>query len=341
MQLVNHFLSLTFFDSSNHNDTMLTAAIILPAIIGIAVILFVISYRHNKGDNGKKKLKGKDKAALIREATRRIAQNPKDADALKALGEIYYNDGVYEKSFKMYETLLDLCGMNKELDEFDISLKYALSALKIKNMEEAYKSLVIARTMRQDVFEVNFNLGYLEYLRKNYEKAASLLNQARKDQPEHLQTLRYLGHSLLKLQKYKEAIVILRKVIDLEPEDKETLFAIAQCYNNLGQNDQAIRIFTHLRPDPQLGPAAALYAGTIHLNAHQTDKAIIDFSIGLKHLTISPDILLELKYRLAAAYIKEQNLSSAIKYLEEINRWREYATYARRFVHAPLPGACI
>lgn len=319
MQLVNHFLSLTFFDSSNHNDTMLTVAIILPAIIGIAVILFVISYRHNKGDNGKKKLKGKDKAALIREATRRIAQNPKDADALKALGEIYYNDGVYEKSFKMYETLLDLCGMNKELDEFDISLKYALSALKIKNMDEAYKSLVIARTMRQDVFEVNFNLGYLEYLRKNYEKAASLLNQARKDQPEHLQTLRYLGHSLLKLQRYKEAIVILRKVIDLEPEDKETLFAIAQCYHNLGQNEQAIRIFTHLRPDPQLGPAAALYAGTIHLNAHQTDKAIIDFSIGLKHLTISPDILLELKYRLAAAYIKEQNLSSAIKYLEEIN----------------------
>jgi tetratricopeptide (TPR) repeat protein len=300
---------------------MLTFAVILPAffVIGVAIILFVISFKHNKGDNGKKKLKGKDKAALIREANKRIAQNPKDADALKALADLYYNDGAYEKSFKLFETLVDLCAMNKELDEFDISLKYALSALKIKNMEEAYKSLAIARTMRQDVFEVNYNLGYLEYLRKNYDKAAALLNQARKDQPDHVQTLRYLGHSLFKLQNYKESVVILRKVIDLEPEDKESLFSIAQCYHNLGQNDQAIRIFTHLRPDPQIGPAAALYAGTIHLNAHQTDKAILDFSIGLKHLTIAPEILLELKYRLAATYIKDQNLSGAIKYLEEIN----------------------
>ena len=105
---------------------------------------------------------------------------------------------------------------------------------------------------------------------------------------------------MFKLQKYKEALVVLRKVIDLEPDDKETLFEIAQCYHNLGQNDQAVRIFTHLRPDPLVGPAAALYAGTIHLNAHQHEKAVLDFSIGLKHPAIPADILLELKYRLAA-----------------------------------------
>ena len=111
--------------------------IILPAILvaGIAIILFVIFSKLNKADNRKSKLKNKDKSAIIKEANRRIAQNPKDVDAVKALAEIYYNDGVYDKSFKLYETLLDLCAMHKELDEFEISLRYALSALKVKNLK--------------------------------------------------------------------------------------------------------------------------------------------------------------------------------------------------------------
>jgi hypothetical protein len=45
--------------------------------------------------------------------------------------------------------------------------------MKLKKYDEAYKSLLIARSMKPDVFEINYNLGYLEYQKKNYGKRPS------------------------------------------------------------------------------------------------------------------------------------------------------------------------
>jgi tetratricopeptide (TPR) repeat protein len=292
--------------------------VVIPAvaIVGIVTLLVVLSGKKKNSDG--RKLKGKDRNSIIKEANKRLAQNPKDADALLSLAELYYKEGNYAKALKTYELLVDMCATNQTLDEFDITFKYAISALRTNNQEEAYKSLMIARSMRQDVFEVNYNLGYLEYLRGNFEKAAVLLGQARKDQPEHIQTLKYFGNSLFKIRRFKESVAVLRKTIDLAPDDKDSLFTLAQAYHEIGQNEQAIKIFTHLRPDPTLGPSAALFAGTIHMNTHQPQKAIMDLEIGLRHPEIRPEILYELKYRLAAVYIKQQDISPALKLLQDI-----------------------
>ncbi len=289
-------------------------------IIGAIVIIFLQSSKSKRKNskNGRKKIKTRDRNTILKDANRRLAQNPKDVDALLSLGELYFREQEYKKAMRTYEVLVDACATNPQLDEFDVTLKYGLSALKVKNYDEAYKSLLIARSMNAELFEINHNLGYLEYLRKNYEKAASLLSQARKMKPEHVTTLRYLGHSLFKLQRYSEAAAILRKCIDLEPEDKESLFALAQAYHNLGQSEQAVKIFTHLRPDPNLGPSAALYSGTIQLNSRQPAKAVMDFEIGLRHPDIPQETKLELEYRLAAAYIKQQEIPPALKLLQEI-----------------------
>jgi len=287
-------------------------------IIAVVTLFTIIGFKKKDTQGNKKKVRGKDRNTIIKEANRRLSQNPKDADALMALAELYYREGQFEKAMRTYEILVEICATNPDLDEFEITLKYALSAMKQKRYEEAYKSLVIARSIKQDVFEINYNLGFLEYHRKSYEKAAKLLSMARKDQPEHVETLRYLGLSLFKLQKYPESVSLLRKAIDLEPDDKEVLFIIAQAYHNLGQNEQAIKIFTHLRPDPVWGPNAALYAGTIHLNTRQFQKAIMDFEIGLKHQDIKSEVKVELKYRLAVCYIQLQEISQSIRYLKEI-----------------------
>lgn len=284
--------------------------------------LFFLLFRGDRSEkNGSKprKVRARDRNQIIKESNRRLAQNPKDADALLALGELYFSEQVFDKAMRTYEVLIDLCATNKQLDEFEVTLKYALSCMRMKQFEEAYKSLLIARSMKQDVFEVNYNLGYLEYRKKNYEKAVQLLNLAHKEKGEHVPTMRYLGHSLFKIKKYSEAVSILRRTVDLEPDDKESLFAVAQCYHELGQNDNAIKIFSHLRADPGLGPNAALFAGTIHMNQHQYDKAVMDFEIGLRHQQIGEKSLLELKYRLATAYLKQQEIGSALKLLEEVH----------------------
>ena len=106
-------------------------------------------------------------------------------------------------------------------------------------MDEAYKSLLIARSLNEQVFEVNYNLGYLEYLQKNYEKAQSLLIQAKVDHPEHAPTLKYLGLSLYQQKRFEDAVSALQKALEILPDDKEALFALGRSYYETGQEEAA------------------------------------------------------------------------------------------------------
>jgi len=302
-------------------ENMLEPYVLVPllsAIIAALVLLFIFRKKSAKKEDKSRNKKAKDRNTILKEANKRLAQNPKDPEALLQLAHIYFSDQSYEKAMRIYQVLIDLCATNPDLDEFEITLKYALSAMQTKQYQEAYKSFLIARSMKQDVFEIEHNLGHLEYMNKNYEKAARHLSKAKVMKPENLQTLRLLGLSLFRTKRYKDAASTLRKTLDMDPEDKEALFCLGQCYHNLAQNDPAIKIFGHLRVDPVFGPHAALYAGTIHLHTHEVDKAIMDFEIGLRHENVKPEVRLDLMYRLAAAYIKNQDIPNALKYYEQI-----------------------
>ncbi|MAG13615.1 MAG: hypothetical protein CMN78_03350, partial [Spirochaetales bacterium] len=88
----------------------------------------------------------------------------------------------------------------------------------------------------------------------------------------------------------------------------------------LGQNDKSVQILTRLRADPETGPHAALYSGTLNMKMHKYDDAVMDFEIGLRHENMKDEVRLELKYRLATAYIQTKNIPEALKYFDEIMR---------------------
>lgn len=295
----------------------LLAVVVLLAFAAVALLVFT-GKRTDAPADKKRKKKAKGRDAVVREATKRLAQNPKDAESLVALGDVYYRDEAWDKALKTYELLIELCGSNPDLDEFEINMRYGMAAMKLGRVEDAYKGLVIARSLKQSNFEVNYNLGVLEFNKRSFEKAIQLLQQARTQDPEHAPTLRYLGHALFRVKNHREALALLRKAIDLSPDDKESLYAVAECYYELGQTDQAIKIFSHLRTDPALGPNASLFAGTIHLNQHQFDKAVMDFEIGLKHENLKLETAVELKYRLAMALLKQQEIGRALGSLRDI-----------------------
>ncbi|HRU27659.1 MAG TPA: tetratricopeptide repeat protein, partial [Treponema sp.] len=203
-------------------------SVLLVVILLVSTLLILLALSGKKKDTSgdrKRKKRSKSRDALIRDATRRLAQNPKDPEALLTLGDIYYQDQVWDKAYKTYGTLVELCGANPELNEFEINMRYGMAALKLNLIDDAYKGLVIARSLQQNNFEVNYNLGVLEFQKKNYEKAVQILQQARTQDPEHALTLRYLGHGYFKLHKYRESLVLLRKAVDLVPDDKESIYA--------------------------------------------------------------------------------------------------------------------
>ena len=295
--------------------------VLIPLVIGVIFLMTIVSLLFRNRDPRKKRTDSrKDRATQLKEANKALAQNPKDNVALRTLADIYYEDKEWDKAMKTYGVLVNLSATNQEVDEAYVTLRYGLAALQLQQLEEAYKSLVVARTLKPDTFELNFNLGYLEFRRRNYEKAAGLLRAAHEQQPEQIPVQRYLGQTLYKLKKYNDSIAILRRVLDQQPDDKESLFVLGQAYFELGQNDQAVRIFSHLRADPAFGPRAALFSGSIYLKNRHFERAQTDFELGLRHENIPADIALELKYRLAAAYVKQQQIGKALPLLEEINQ---------------------
>ncbi|MDR0377927.1 MAG: tetratricopeptide repeat protein [Spirochaetaceae bacterium] len=284
---------------------------VIVVALGITGFMFIQSRKDKAGFL--KRGKGKD--ADIKTAQKRLAQNPLDPQGLLMAGAVYYEEQSWDKAYKTYAALLET-GTN----DFEVYKRYGLSAMKKGIVEEAVKGLAAARVRRPDDFEVNYNLGVLEFQRNNYEKAVPILQQAQRQNPEHASTLMYLGRAFFKIKKYKEAMSFIRRAIDIAPDDKEALYTLGECYLEANQLDQAVKIFSHLRADPVQGPRSCLMCGTINLDRYQYDKAIADFEIGLKHKNIKPDVALEIKYKLAIACLKKDEIGQALKYLREIQQ---------------------
>jgi len=288
--------------------------LVLAVIVVFYYRMIVVPNRVNTPGSSRKK----DRNATLKEANRRLSSNPKDAEALLSLADLYFNDNDYDKAAKTYTLLSSMTSTNLGLDAYGINLRAGISLIKLGQNEEAYKLLLIAKAVQSDGFEVNFNIGYLEYQKKAFEKSVAVLRQASVIQPDHAPTQKYLGQALFKLKTFKEAVAYLRRAMDLEPNDKECLFFLAQTYFELGQGDNAVQIFTHLRPDPEVGPRAALFAGTIHFNARQFAQAIEDLEIGVRHVKAAPEVMLELKYRLATAYAQKQDMDASLRQYKDI-----------------------
>ena len=291
----------------------------IASVVAIIIVVLVIKGRKNSKSNSKlEKARATDRNAVIKEANRRLAQNPKDPAALLYLAELHFQEKDYEKAFKLFDILMELCATDSTLDEFDIMLKHATSAIKSKQYKAAYKSFMLARSINSELFTVNYNLGYLEYLRKNYEKAAAFLNQAKNQKSDDVSTYKYLGLSLYKMNRYNDANESIKKALELEPDNKELIFAGGECLYNLGQSDAALKMFAALRTDARYGAHACIYSGTISMKFRNFEQAAMYFELGLKTPNLKMEMVLELKYRLANCYIKAEKISNAIAPLEYI-----------------------
>jgi tetratricopeptide (TPR) repeat protein len=287
-------------------------------IFAVVLVMAASAKKREVPGGGGKRLK--DKSQVLKEANRRLASNPKDVEALAALGSMAWDERDWERAFKLYGEISEAGAGNTDVDGFEVNSRYGIAALNLRppKGDDAYRGLMAAHALKQGDYEVNFNLGVLEYRSKAYDKAVALFKLATAAQPDHAETLRYLGNSFLKVKSYKDALIALRKAIDLEPGDKESLFAAAECYYELGNLDQALKIFFHLRADPVFGPSASLFAGTVHMNMRLFERAADDFEIGLRHQNLKVETVVELKYRLAAAALNMQDIGKAVILLTEI-----------------------
>ena len=285
------------------------------AVVGLVLIIFFfIMILGRIGGGGGKRSKGRD--VTLKNATKRLEQNPRDPQALTDLGDLYYREENWDQAYKTYGTLAELGSQGP--NEFEANLRHGMAALKLGLTEEAYRSFNAARSLNANNFELAYNLGVLEFQRKNYERAIQILNQARIQDPDHAPTLRTMGHAYFRMKKNKEAMSYIRKAIDLAPDDKESLFTLAECYYEANQTEQALRIFSHLRGDPLMGAQSCLVCGMINTELRQYERAAQDFELGLRHENIKPEVRIDLRYRLASCYLRSNDINKALTLLRSI-----------------------
>jgi len=148
-------------------------AIIAVVILGSILSLVLVK----SSSNGKKsdKYDGKTKSAIVKEANKKLASNPKDPNALMAIADLNFGDNHFSKAMKTYRMLVDLCAVNPDLDEYKINLRYGICAMEEKIYKEAYKSLMLARNTKPEDFQTNAYLGKIEFLMTKYARDISYL----------------------------------------------------------------------------------------------------------------------------------------------------------------------
>lgn len=307
---------------------------IIPILITVIVIAAVISLILIIKGNGKekeedkknalvKKVKRRGVASILREAEKKLAHDPHNVSVLEAVGDIYYTEKVWDKSWNIYKTLYDISTAHIEINIAKCTQRMGIAGFNLDKLDEAINYLTISVKREPDNFDTNFYLGYALYKKGIYDKAIYFLKKARIISPDNSKIIELLGLSLFNAQKYRECLPFLKKVLDENPDNKELLFNIASAMSECGINDKALKIFVHLRTDPVFGPRACLEAGRMHERGKNFQAAVKDYEIGLKHPAVPSDILIQIKYRLANSYIALNEISKGLVYLKQVQSMRE------------------
>lgn len=295
--------------------SILLAVIIAAALI---IVLMAVTSRKSKGIQTNKGSLPKNKSVIVKECTKKLAQDPHNISALTALSDVYYSEKDYEKAYPLYNTLFNLSKMHTGIDRNTVILRFGICAYKTAHYDESGRSFVEILRDNPKSFEGNLYLGKIFFEKKEFDKSILCLKRALTINPDSVEVYEPLAYSLYNAKKYREALTYLKRVLDVSPENKEAMFYMASAMEETGLSDKAIKIFVHLRPDPIYGAQSCLAAGSIHEKQNQYDKAIQDYEIANKLENIPKDIKTSICYKLANVYIAKHDISKALTYLRQI-----------------------
>lgn len=293
--------------------SFLIAAVIMIALCAV-LTLFMGKKEPKKGSGTK------NKAQIIKEANKRLAKNPHDPLGLIPLGEVYFESQLWDKAFTVYSDLVKLALANKDgtIDLYNSFLRQGITALKLDKLPEATQSLINATKMNSIAFEPNYYLGQTMSKLEQYDKAIPLFKKALLAKPEASEIYMQLGLCYYKARKYRDSLPCFKKALDEDPGNKEALFNMADAMSYEGHPEKAIKVFMHLRADPVYGPRSCLQAGQYHAKISDSNSAIQDFEIGLKHESTPPEIKIELEYNLARCYFEKNMIQKGLMMCKSI-----------------------
>lgn len=293
--------------------TVIVVSIFVAVLMGVK-----FTSAKKKKDKIADKVQKKGKNVLLKEAEKKLAKDPHNISALEAVGEIYYNDKKWDKVWGVYKTLYDISAAHIEINVAKCALRMGISAFYTGRMDDAINSLMVSIKKEPDNFECNLILGKALLEKNVVDKAAYCLKKAKTLVPEDGEVNGLLGKCLFKLQKYRESLQFIKKALEESPDNKELLYDMAFAMAECGMGDKALKIFVHLRPDPEFGPVSCLEAGKMHERIKDFDNAVKDYEIALRHQNLDEQLAVQIKYRLGSTYLALNDIAKGLTYLKQV-----------------------
>ncbi len=297
-------------------------SILIAVIVALLLVSFIVGIKNIKRNEDKKdvaqKIQKKGKSAILREAEKKLAHDPHNVPALELIGDIYYSEKNWEKVWGVYKTLYDISSAHPEIDIVKSTLRMGISAFYLDKNEDAISALMLCIKKDPNNYDCNLNLGKALMKANTFDKAVYCFKKAKVMQPENNEINMLLGTALFKSQKYRDSLPFLKRVLDENPGNKEVLFDMAVAMTECGMGDKALKVFMHLRPDPEFGPQACLEAGKMHERVKDYAAAVKDYEISMRLPSVPEQIMLQIKYRLANTCIAMNDISKGLTYLRQI-----------------------
>ncbi|BDC92532.1 Tetratricopeptide repeat-containing protein [Treponema bryantii] len=297
-------------------------SILIAVIVALLLIAIIVGIKSIKRKEEKKdvsvKIQKKGKSAILKEAEKKLAHDPHNIPSLETIGDIYYGEKDWEKVWNIYKTLYDISTAHPEIDIIKCALRMGIAAYGLGKNEDAVSALMLCIKKDPNNFDCNLFLGKALMKANTFDKAVYCFKKCKVIQPENNEVNMLLGTALYKAQKYRDCLPFLKRVLDENPGNKEVLFDMAVAMTECGMGDKALKVFMHLRPDPEYGPQACLEAGKMHERVKDFASAVKDYEISMRLPSVPEQIMLQIKYRLANTYIAMNDISKALTLLRQI-----------------------
>lgn len=285
-----------------------------------SIMLLVKNAKAKQNASGKMSgnVQKKGKSAVIKEAEKRLAKDPKDIPALQTLAKLYYEAEEWAKAGSIYKTLFDLSGVHPEIDFIETAKKGGISYYKTGNVESAQPLFILAGKKAPDDFDINYYMGRILFDKGVYDKAAAAFKKCKILNQDNLEMAEHIAMALFKAGKFRDSLPFFKQALDYKPGNKEILYNMAVAMSDSGMGDKALKLFIHLRPDPVYGPQSCFEAGKLHERIKNLPAAIQDYEIGMKLSSVPDQLMLQIRYRCGNAYIQLNNIQKALECFNKI-----------------------
>ncbi|MFQ6120526.1 MAG: tetratricopeptide repeat protein, partial [Methanosarcinales archaeon] len=257
-------------------------------------------------------------------------------DPNKAIKYYEYRFTFFPKDYKFRERFVN----------FYLHLGYtdeALQQIKIlieNNPKEQKYLFQLARLYRDirepklanDVYELLFNKGFVEeevmealityyQWEKEYDKLLTLYQKLLSKKLADLNIQRDYAEILILTQNYKEAIHQYSKLIKIEPRNVNYRLRLAELYYIIQEDKKAIEIIKQGLENYGIeNEEYLLYAAQLFSELNYDNEGIVCYEKLIKKDKENRFYSLDLKFKLASLYWKQNNINKMNQTLEEINK---------------------